>query len=216
MKQTVKRQLKEKAILDAAEKVFFPGGYERAKMDEVADACGMSKASLYFYFKSKEDIYMAITYRAFQVLIDIYYQIIEQNRESNGLERVKKIFDGYATFSEEHYHYHEALFYYMAMLRNGEIEDRGLQNSIYYKKIQGIQNLPIKIVVAEIDAGKEDGSITSKKPSLLIYLTSWAMIAGFVKLSVFGGVGKSSINYLNLAEWKESIFTTAYNLLEDK
>ena len=214
MKQTLKRQKKEKIILDAAEKVFFPGGYEKAKMDDVANACQMSKASLYFYFKSKEDIYMAITYRAFQELINRYYAIIEEKSNLNGFERVKAIFEGYADFSLEFYHYHEALFYYMSLLRNGELADSGLTESIYYKKIQGIQNLPIKIVVDEIEVGKADGSIKSKTPSINLYLTAWSLIAGFVKLSVFGGVGNSSMNYVNLDEWKKEIFGVAEKLLD--
>lgn len=214
MKQTLKRQKKEKIILDAAEKVFFPGGYEKAKMDDVANACQMSKASLYFYFKSKEDIYMAITYRAFQELINRYYAIIEEKSDLNGFERVKAIFEGYADFSLEFYHYHEALFYYMSLLRNGELADSGLTESIYYKKIQGIQNLPIKIVVDEIEVGKADGSIKSKTPSINLYLTAWSLIAGFVKLSVFGGVGNSSMNYVNLDEWKKEIFGVAEKLLD--
>lgn len=214
MKQTLKRQKKENIILDAAEKVFFPGGYEKAKMEDVAKACDMSKASLYFYFKSKEDIYMAITYRAFQELINRYYAIVEEKSHLSGADRVKAIFKGYADFSLEYYHYHEALFYYMSLLRNGELADTGLTESIYYKKIQGIQNLPIKIVVDEIEAGKTDGSIKSKTPSLNLYLTAWSLIAGFVKLSVFGGVGNSSMNFVNLEEWKKEIFGVAEKLLD--
>lgn len=215
MKQTLKRQKKENIILDAAEEVFFPGGYEKAKMEDVAKACGMSKASLYFYFKSKEDIYMAITHRAFQELIDLYYHIIEKHIDESGFVRVKKIFEGYLEFSQKYYHYHEALFYYMSLIRNGEVSDAGLKNSIYYKKIAGIHNLPIKIVVDEIDAGKKDGSITSQTPSLNIYLTAWSLIAGFVKLSVFGGVGASSMNYVSLEEWKKQVFEVADKLLNE-
>ncbi|MEL7146125.1 MAG: TetR/AcrR family transcriptional regulator [Bacteroidota bacterium] len=215
MKQTLKRQKKENIILDAAEQVFFPGGYEKAKMEDVARACGMSKASLYFYFKSKEDIYMAITYRAFQELIERYYSIIEEHIEATGEERVRKIFAGYLSFSEQYYHYHEALFYYMSLIRNGEMADAELRSSIYYKKIEGIHNLPIKIVVDEIEAGKKDGSITSKTPSLNIYLTAWSLIAGFVKLSVFGGVGASSMNFVDLDEWKKQVFEVADKLLKE-
>ena len=99
------------------------------------------------------------------------------------------------------------------MIRNGEFGDGDLKDNIYYKKIAGIHNLPIKIVVDEIDAGKKDGSIASTKPSLHIYLTAWALIAGFVKLSVFGGVGASAMNYVNLDDWKKQVFEVADKLL---
>ncbi|HHH53572.1 MAG TPA: TetR/AcrR family transcriptional regulator, partial [Bacteroidetes bacterium] len=67
-----KRLSKEESIITAAEKVFNKVGYKNAKMEEVAKAAGITKVTLYTYFQSKENLYMALTYRGFQKLLNGY------------------------------------------------------------------------------------------------------------------------------------------------
>jgi AcrR family transcriptional regulator len=55
----VKTDEKRQAIIKAAVKVFKKEGYERASMDSIARRVGGSKATLYAYFKSKEELFEA-------------------------------------------------------------------------------------------------------------------------------------------------------------
>ncbi len=55
----VKTEDRRQAILHAAMEVFRDGGYERASMAEIAARVGGSKATLYGYFASKEELYTA-------------------------------------------------------------------------------------------------------------------------------------------------------------
>jgi len=50
----------EKKILDAAKKVFETQGYAGARMQQIADEAGISKASLHYYFRSKENLFERI------------------------------------------------------------------------------------------------------------------------------------------------------------
>jgi AcrR family transcriptional regulator len=50
----------EKKILDAAKKVFELQGYVGARMQQIADEAGISKASLHYYFRSKENLFERI------------------------------------------------------------------------------------------------------------------------------------------------------------
>ena len=43
-------------ILDTAERLFIEKGYEHATINDVLEASGIAKGSLYYYFKSKEDV----------------------------------------------------------------------------------------------------------------------------------------------------------------
>jgi AcrR family transcriptional regulator len=52
-------------ILDAATKVFVRLGFQHARMDDIVEESGLSKGTLYWYFKSKEDIINAILHRLF-------------------------------------------------------------------------------------------------------------------------------------------------------
>ena len=47
-------------ILNAAEDVFTKKGFDEARMDDIAEETGLSKGSLYNYFKSKDDLIIAI------------------------------------------------------------------------------------------------------------------------------------------------------------
>ena len=52
-------------ILDAAEQVFTRKGFDEARMDDIAEETGVSKGTLYLYFKSKDDLIVAILDRIF-------------------------------------------------------------------------------------------------------------------------------------------------------
>jgi TetR/AcrR family transcriptional regulator len=48
------------AIVAAAAQVFAQAGFAGARTDAIADAAGVNKALLYYYFKSKESLYEAV------------------------------------------------------------------------------------------------------------------------------------------------------------
>ncbi|MFZ4401069.1 MAG: TetR/AcrR family transcriptional regulator [Bacteroidales bacterium] len=56
-------------ILKAAKKVFFKKGYDGARMQEIANEAGINKALLHYYFRSKDKLFEAIFYDAFQQFI---------------------------------------------------------------------------------------------------------------------------------------------------
>jgi len=53
-------------ILNAAELVFTKKGLDSARMDDIAEETGLSKGTLYLYFKSKDVLIIAILERFFQ------------------------------------------------------------------------------------------------------------------------------------------------------
>jgi TetR/AcrR family transcriptional repressor of mexJK operon len=54
---------KKKSILDAAQNRFSSYGYSKVTMDEIAEDIGMAKASLYYYFPTKDDILRGVIQR---------------------------------------------------------------------------------------------------------------------------------------------------------
>ncbi|MDD4003932.1 MAG: TetR/AcrR family transcriptional regulator [Elusimicrobiaceae bacterium] len=47
-------------IIAAAQKLFKTYGLDKTTMDDIATAAGKGKSSLYYYFKSKEDVFYAV------------------------------------------------------------------------------------------------------------------------------------------------------------
>ena len=59
-RQLEERKMRQERILAGALTVFKARGLEGATMDEIANESGFGKATLYYYFKSKEDVFSAI------------------------------------------------------------------------------------------------------------------------------------------------------------
>jgi TetR/AcrR family transcriptional regulator len=64
------RRENERAILEAAEKVFAEAGFGGATMQLIADMAGLPKANLHYYFATKEDLYRRVVRRIFEIWLD--------------------------------------------------------------------------------------------------------------------------------------------------
>lgn len=62
------RENRKQLILEGALKVFKDLGLERATMDEIARVAGFGKATLYYYYKSKEEIFHTILLEGWKTL----------------------------------------------------------------------------------------------------------------------------------------------------
>ncbi len=59
-RKSAERAARQELILQGALTVFKEKGLEGAKIDEIAKAAGFGKATLYYYFSSKEEIFNAL------------------------------------------------------------------------------------------------------------------------------------------------------------
>ena len=69
------------SILAAAERLFSEKGTERTTMDDIAREAEYSKATLYVYFQSKEEIVGAILLNGLAMLKKRVHQAIEENED---------------------------------------------------------------------------------------------------------------------------------------
>jgi AcrR family transcriptional regulator len=75
----VKTEEKRRAILEAAKDVFLERGYGAASMSEVAARVGGSKQTLYSYFSSKEELFVAMMLEKGAVQIDPLFDSVHEN-----------------------------------------------------------------------------------------------------------------------------------------
>lgn len=57
-------------IFNAAIEVFAESGFDQAKMDDIARAAGVAKGTIYYHFKSKEELFVGLMNEGVQKLID--------------------------------------------------------------------------------------------------------------------------------------------------
>jgi len=217
-----KKSKKENNIIEAAERVFNAVGFKNAKMEDISTEAGITKVTLYSYFQSKENLYLAITYKALQKLNDRYYASLDKYKSSLGVDSVIALIETFMTFCEENFLYSETLLDYFSMVRStssGQDKSKltaATKESIYYLKLQDIQNLPFKLTSKEIQRGQEDGSILKHIDPIFSTLQGWSFIIGYTKVLNANGSNKSPLFNVNLSDLKLFNLKLARALLSNK
>jgi TetR/AcrR family transcriptional regulator len=89
----------EERIMAAARVVFLKHGFAGARMQEIADTAGINKALLHYYYRSKENLFMAIFREAFSRMAS---RMIEIFRLDEKFERKLELFyDYHISFLQE-------------------------------------------------------------------------------------------------------------------
>ncbi len=86
-------------IFQAALKIFALNGFEGARMDKIAAEVGINKASLYFHFKSKEEIFRELFQDIIQKYQDKMKMIVSSFKEMPCKERLKAIYIEYLDYN---------------------------------------------------------------------------------------------------------------------
>ena len=66
-------------LVDVARQLFAKMGVENTTMNDIALASKKGRRTLYTYFKSKEDIYMAVVESELDILSDIMKRVVEKD-----------------------------------------------------------------------------------------------------------------------------------------
>jgi len=105
---TAERKEREKLhrkeeILNAAERVFFEKGLATSTMDEIAERAELSKGTLYLYYKSKEDLYMAIICRGHEILLKMFQEAAATGEPA--VQLLENLGQAYYAFYKRHHDY---------------------------------------------------------------------------------------------------------------
>jgi len=76
-----KTDVKERIVQSAIE-CFSKYGFDRSRMDDIAQTANLSKGTLYLYFKSKEDLFYAICENNLKVIKEQLSQIFVTTKEN--------------------------------------------------------------------------------------------------------------------------------------
>lgn len=82
-----RKQARPRELLDAARELFVEKGFAAARAEDIAARAGVSKATLYLYFRSKEDLLKALIAEGFGPCIAIDAQEIGEATTSHDLLR---------------------------------------------------------------------------------------------------------------------------------
>ncbi len=71
---------KREEIVKAAAVCFAKKGYYGTTMNDIVDAVGISKGGIYWYFKSKRELYMALLERRFEEALSVVENVLVEGR----------------------------------------------------------------------------------------------------------------------------------------
>ena len=86
------REEKREAVLHAAAQAFAEGGYHKTSLDDIAARLGITKPTLYYYARNKDDLISAVASRALERILEA----IEGDRESAALTQLQHLLRQYA------------------------------------------------------------------------------------------------------------------------
>jgi TetR/AcrR family transcriptional regulator, cholesterol catabolism regulator len=84
---------RQREIYEVAARVFHEKGYEQTSMDDIAEAVGLLKGSLYHYIDSKEDLLYGIAKAVNKVVAD--RMAYNESLEGPAIERLRVQFHGH-------------------------------------------------------------------------------------------------------------------------
>ncbi len=212
------REKKSKLILEVAIKLFTTKGYAATKMEDVANEAGISKGLTYFYFKNKEDLYMAVTKKAFDELKSIFREIYKVKGKS-GLQMITDLAQAYIDFTQTNKVYYAAIINFMGIVQQYNNEELRRQidplilGSEHFQKLLEIQHDCGKIGIQMVTMGLRDGSIRPELQAEVTFYTIWSMLIGYERL--MGPVGYEGKEIkIHLENWKPGFIKLMQEMLK--
>lgn len=164
-KEREKEQRREE-IISAAQKVFFEKGLQVATMDEIAEEAELSKGTLYLYYKSKEDLYLAVMMRGVNILHDMFTEAVSEQIPT--VLQVKKLGETYYEFFKQHRNYFRMFYFFQHPQFHTQVSGEMMQNC-------SEENLKVwKVVFDTITRGIQEGELRSDISPVEAALALWS------------------------------------------
>ncbi|MDN3690381.1 TetR/AcrR family transcriptional regulator [Cyclobacterium jeungdonense] len=211
------RQQKEKKILEAAIHLFSEKGFHATKVDEVAKKARISKGLVYFYYKSKEDLYMAITKKGVDELKEIFNKAFGKPKEKTGLEVMTDLAESYLSFARDKKVFHDAILHFLGLLDQYQVDKEKLNplilNSQYFTKLVQSHHDLAKLGIKAISTGIKDGSIRPDLHAESTFYTLWSMMIGYCRISGSVSLEPGEIK-INTESWKNGFIKLFFEILK--
>lgn len=168
------RDIKCNLILDAARKVFSEKGFHNARLEDIAVEAGFSKASLYNYFTDKEQIFLNLATRDFELLL---HQLERGAETSENLKSLLEFtFKTVIAFFGEHFVFFSEAFSFHHEIANSPLLQE--HHAELLKNFINNHNAIMAIVANGIERARERQEINLSMDSLTAAQFIGALLRG--------------------------------------
>jgi TetR/AcrR family transcriptional regulator len=162
------KEHRREEIIDAAQKIFFQKGLAVATMDEIAETAELSKGTLYLYYKSKEDLYLAVMLRGIDILHELFSNVLADSRST--LEAIANFGEAYYEFFKQHRNYYRMLHFFENPQFHKQVSEEMLHSCAGHN--QKVWLVVIDVIKRGIDEGVIQHDIDPKEAAVILWASS--------------------------------------------
>ena len=182
-----KIQRKEQ-ILDAALLVIVENGYHQSRMDDIVSTSGLSKGAIYWYYKSKKDVYLDLVNHWVIRYSNSLLKLTQKNISSS--EQLKNLFE---TFFHQ---FEKDPIVFKALLEFWSLAGRDTEFNI---KLEKVTYNFIQYIESIIKKGVESGEFKQVNPNIAA-MSIMVVIEGISWFTLF------EKNSVSAKEYTETVF----------
>ena len=164
-----------KNITEAAQRLFAAKGIESTSMNEIAKESGYSKATLYVYFKDKEELVGVLVLESMKKLYD--YLSIAMEKSGDTSECFKRICNTFVEYQEEY------PFYFGMVLKTINIDFETTHFLPEEKETFLVGERINELLYTFLKTGIENREIRSNIDILPTIFSFWGMLSGVILLA---------------------------------
>ncbi|MBN2651088.1 MAG: TetR/AcrR family transcriptional regulator [Spirochaetales bacterium] len=146
------KQKRRSAIIKATRKIFLTKGFIEATMLDISDELGISRRTLYSYFRTKEDLSFEIIYDAFHSL----YQALSSSSKTDEKTAVESLLTLKDVYLDQYENNFESFVF--TLYFDLKLTSKTLSNPIAIDIVKEIEKIH-KLIVSFVKRGMQDGSI---------------------------------------------------------
>ncbi|MFR3729775.1 TetR/AcrR family transcriptional regulator [Lacrimispora sp.] len=141
-------------ICHRAEKFFINKGIQKTSFSAIASACGVTRSTLYKYYKDKDELLWSIYHKKMQILSEGMYQSFSNSRHTT-YDR----FHAYFHFLQEKYRTDPDWFKFFSIFYDSWQHETSRRSSEHYQKVFQKGDFGSKDTVRFLCKNFNDGSV---------------------------------------------------------
>ncbi len=174
-------EIKKNEIIDGMGKALKTKNYESLTIEDVAREAEYSKKTIYSYFKSKDQIYLELLIKKFEVMNGVFENAV-RNSSTNGIDKLKVVGDAYYGFAKDYPEYVQAIINYDT---NSGLQDSNTSETL--KKFNSVTEKSLLILVKTIEECIYEGVIKKEVDPVSTAIMLWSSMNGLIMLEIKKG-----------------------------
>jgi AcrR family transcriptional regulator len=166
------KENRKESILDAAQKVFFEKGLHLSTMDEIAETAELAKGTLYLYYHSKEDLYLAVLMRGLSILHSMFVDVIKQ--PTSVIATMVALYETYTEFYRRYPNYFRMMHFFNTPQFHKQVSEEMMQSCDTIN--QSLWGMVVEIITGGVADGKIRNDLDPIEMTLIMWSTASTLL----------------------------------------